>query len=204
MPCPGPPEDSCESSRVLPRDSHRVLWIGRVSDEKCPDRLFEIAKRCPGVVFDFVGPANAEYAEKVSHWAKSTPNVVVRGAIDREDLSDLYSEAAVLCSTSDSEGFPNTFLEAWSHGVPVVSKFDPDNLIDEKGLGVVANDVPGLSDAIHGLLGSPDRWHKASRVAREYYLKNHTSETVMPKFESLFVSVWNERASTAAAKGKPQ
>ena len=34
----------------------------------------------------------------------------------------------MLLSTSDFEGFPNTFLEAWSVGLPIVSTFDPDTV----------------------------------------------------------------------------
>jgi glycosyltransferase involved in cell wall biosynthesis len=41
-------------------------------------------------------------------------------------------EAAVaLVSTSSHEGMPNTFVEAWGHGVPVLTlSFDSDGVVD--------------------------------------------------------------------------
>ncbi len=94
-----------------------------------------------------------------------------------------------MCCTSDFEGFPNTFLEAWSHGLPVVSTFDPDDLIAKRDMGTVADDVPGLVSGIRGLLTSQQRWSEASKNARRYYLENHAVDKVMPRFERVFLDV---------------
>ena len=61
------------------------------------------------------------------------PNVTLHGRVERERMPSLYQDALCLCCTSVLEGFPNTFLEAWSVGLPVVSSFDPDHLIAERG-----------------------------------------------------------------------
>jgi glycosyltransferase involved in cell wall biosynthesis len=106
-------------------------------------------------------------------------------------MPSLYQQAACLLCTSDFEGFPNTFLEAWSQGLPVVSTFDPDDLIARRELGLVAGDVPGLAVAIRRLLESPDLYRRLSHNARQYYLENHTVEVAMPRFEELFLRVLN-------------
>jgi glycosyltransferase involved in cell wall biosynthesis len=47
--------------------------------------------------------------------------------------------AVALVSTSLHEGMPNTFLEAWSLGVPVLTlAFDPDGVVEREGLGISA------------------------------------------------------------------
>ena len=96
-----------------------------------------------------------------------------------------------MCCTSDFEGFPNTFLEAWSYGVPIVTTFDPDNLIAEKGLGRVGRNVCELADGIRELLDSPEQWRKASLSARAYYTMHHAVDNAMERFEGVFCEVVN-------------
>ena len=79
--------------------------------------------------------------------------------------------------------------------MPVVSTFDPDNLIRSRQLGFTSNDMTELSDALKTLTQSPDQFRHYSQNARQYYKENHTPETVMPKFEKLFLDVLNESRS---------
>ena len=63
-------------------------------------------------------------------------NVKYCGQVTPDKDLQVIANAAILLSTSDQEGFPNTFLEAWSAGTPVVSlKIDPDRIIEQMGLG---------------------------------------------------------------------
>jgi len=190
MPCPGPSEQDyvdCEQQR---HSSRRVLWIGRICEQKRPDRLLDLATTCPDLEFDLVGPlADTAYARCICERARATANVVVHGPVARDRVPDFYQRASVLCCTSDFEGFPNTFLEAWSYGLPIVSTFDPDNIIAEKGLGSVGKDVTALASGVRALLDSPDQWRGASRAAREYYVQNHAMDEAMLRFERVFREV---------------
>jgi len=192
MPCPGPDDVEYSSWNRRRDSSQRVLWLARLCEQKRPDRLLDLAESCPEVGFDLVGPpADTEYARSVCQRAKSIPNVTFHGPVERENVPEYYKKAAIMCCTSDFEGFPNTFLEAWSYGLPIVSTFDPDNLIEEKKLGVVAQSTEGLASGIRAILGDSKRWHQASENAREYYSNNHTTDSVIPKFEKVFEEVMN-------------
>ena len=189
MPCSGPSEGDYRSDRIPSADPHRILWIGRICEQKRPDRFLDLAQRCPDLVFDFVGPTgDTAYARDVVERAKRVSNLTVHGPASRYEVSEFYKAASLMCCTSDFEGFPNTFLEAWSHGLPIVSTFDPDGLIAEKGLGVAADSISGLIDGVRLLLTSPNIWQRASQAAREYYVQNHTVEAVLPKFEKVFIT----------------
>jgi glycosyltransferase involved in cell wall biosynthesis len=104
-------------------------------------------------------------------------------------VHQFYQRTAALICTSRAEGFPNIFLEAWSHGLPVVSTLDLDNLISEKGLGKVGKDVPELAAGIRTLLDAPDQWLRASQSAREYFMENHAVDKAMERFEQVFCDV---------------
>jgi glycosyltransferase involved in cell wall biosynthesis len=201
MPCIGPSKEGYGDSALERNDSRRVLWIGRICEVKRPDRLLDLAELCPDLSFDLVGPAvDTEYAHSICQRARTIANIAMHGPATREHVPEFYRQANVLCCTSDSEGFPNTFLEAWSHGLPIVSTFDPDNLIAEKGLGVVAQDVPGLADGIRSLCGSPEQRHIMSMRARQSYLESHTVDVAMAKFEKTFLDLYRRSISSGAEK----
>ena len=167
----------------------RVLWVGRISREKRPDRFLDLARACPDLRFDLVGPGDGgDYAPAILRRAQTLANVTVHGAIAREAVGAFYRVAACLCSTSEFEGFPNTFLEAWAQGVPVVSTVDPDGLIQRCGLGRAVAKAEDLAGALRDLLAEPEVWRQASLRARRYYEENHAVEAAMPRFERAFLA----------------
>lgn len=183
MPCLGP-----GSQDTIPgleeRGSKRVLWAARIVPVKRIEWLLEIARAAPDLSFDVVGPDDgSDYASDLLKIARSLANVHLRGRVPRSEMSDYFRNAAVLCSTSSHEGFPNTYLEAWSNGMPTVSSFDPDNLIVREGLGGVGSDPLELLSAIRRLITDPAAWQRASSNARAYFLESHAVEKTMPRFE---------------------
>ena len=167
----------------------RLLWIGSLRPIKRLELLLDIAEQHQDLQFKVVGDGNSEseYVQRLRSRAKAIPNVHLHGMVPHAYVHQFYQRAAALICTSRAEGFPNTFLEAWSHGLPVVTTFDPDGIISSQGLGKVCKDVPELVAGIRQLLDSPERWQKMSRRARQFYLKNFTVDTVMAKFEKAFI-----------------
>jgi glycosyltransferase involved in cell wall biosynthesis len=176
-----------------------VVWVGRVCKVKRPDLYLDVAETCPEATFELVGPADGSpYAEQVCERARCIRNVIVRGPATRSQLPGVYQPATLLCCTSAFEGFPNTFLEAWSYGLPVVTTFDPDGLVAERSLGIVAAGVPSLVAGIRRLAESPELYERISGNARRYYVKNHTVEIAMQRFEGLFLETLGEDAGDHA------
>jgi len=177
----------------------RVLWVGRLSHEKRPDRLLDVAVACPQIGFDLVGPTDGSpYAKGVVERARTAANVTVHGGVSRQRIDELLDRAVCLCGTSDIEGFPNTFIESCSRGVPVVSTFDPDGIIARHGLGRAAADVGSLVPALRAVVADRALWTSASTRARRYYLDTHRPESVMPRFERLFADVSKAPGSSSS------
>jgi glycosyltransferase involved in cell wall biosynthesis len=198
MPCPSP--DPSERAVFESTGSRRVLWIGRICEPKRPDRLVDLAATCPDLHFDLIGPADdTAYSRGILEQVRRVANVTVHGPVSRQQLARFYRHAACLCCTSDHEGFPNTFLEAWSYGLPVVSTFDPDDLIAHRQLGAAVRDVRDLAGAIRDLVGTPDRWKVASSNSNTYYLSTHTPDRAMPLFERVILE-----AATLARDHRPR
>jgi glycosyltransferase involved in cell wall biosynthesis len=187
MPCPGPPNTEVTTAKEF--GAPRIVWVGRVADMKRLEWLLDIAERLPTLPFDVVAANmdNSSYAQGLYARAQQMPNVHWLGALPRERMPEVYQKAFCLCCTSSYEGFPNTFLEAWSYGRPVVTSFDPDKLVATRKLGIVAADVEGLVKGIQLLVQSRDEWQKMSHNALAYFESNHTAEVAMPRFEVQFL-----------------
>ena len=191
MPCEGPSAEEEITPAAGNGEFAHVLWVGRISTEKRFEWLLDVAEQCPQIIFDVVGASNrdSDYASNLIERASGMRNVKMHGRIPHGDMSGYYRSARVVCCTSAYEGFPNTFLEAWSVGVPVVSTFDPDDVVKKKGLGSVVHSQEGIASGLKELICSPETWQRASAVARQYYLANHAMDVSMPKFERLFVDL---------------
>ncbi len=182
MPCQGP------GAATHSERPDTVLWVGRICRVKRPDRFIELARACPDLRFVLAGPPDdtAEYVRTISEQAAGVSNLEMWGPADRAALDLLFGAAICLCCTSDHEGFPNTFLESWSHGCPVVTTWDPDNIIDAHGLGVVATDVAGLAAGIRSLSEATTRRAEIAAAATKYFAQHHDERQVMPRFEQVF------------------
>lgn len=183
MPCPGPEADF---QPPAPPQPARVIWVGRVDDNKRLDWFLDIAAKLPSATFEIAAAGNGFFDstyQQLQQRAEAMPNVRWHGAVPREQMPEFYRGATALCCTSRHEGFPNIFIEAWSHGVPVVTTFDPDHTATRLCIGAQAGDADGLTAALAAYCSDTDRWREASYRAREYYVKNHRVETAMARFQ---------------------
>ena len=179
------------SSTTPAEDRKRILWVGRICPEKRPHLLLDIARRLPEHTFDVIGDANADtaYAREFRREAQRHPSIVLHGRVSNDQLRHMYDEAILLIGTSQTEGFPVTFIEAWSRAIPVVSTFDPDNVIRDHGLGAVAAEADGMASSLRKLLQTHEVWLACSQAARQYYLNHHAPEVCLPRFEQLLMEV---------------
>lgn len=189
MPCEGPDEQSFEPPLPPGAAETRIVWIGRLAPVKRLEVLLDVAEKLPEIRFDVIGKSDADqaYVSPLLSRARSLRNVHILGPVAREKMPEVYRSASLLCCTSAYEGFPNTFLEAWSHGVPVVSTVDPDGLIASRKLGMAGSDAD-LAGGIRSLLGDPDLWRRASSASRRLYLERYSVNSAMPRFEALLVN----------------
>ncbi|MCZ2458019.1 MAG: glycosyltransferase [Chitinophagales bacterium] len=68
---------------------------------------------------------------------KERPNVIYKGWLKHKAAIENIAGSKALINTSNFEGFPNIFLEAWATGTPVISlNVDPGNILEKFQLGV--------------------------------------------------------------------
>jgi len=186
MPCETPINQGDETvSRS--ENSRTVLWVGRLSEEKRVHLLFDLARQCPKIKFVVVGPdgTDEEYVSSIHKRGAETPNVNLVGPIDFSGVFSYYRQADVLCCTSKYEGFPNTFLEAWSQGLPIISTVDPDDVIARNRLGKVTFEPSQLAGILNEFMGNVQERDEMSDNALSYFVNNHEKDVAMARFENL-------------------
>ncbi len=168
----------------------RLLWVGRWAPVKRLEMLLDVARRCQDVQIDIVGSPSEglqrEYTHGLQERISTLPNVNHVGYVAHSEIGKFYDRAAALICTSAVEGFPNTFIEAWQRGLPVISTFDPDGVVASAKLGLVAQGADGLAGAISHMFELPQVWRQMSTRARQYFMANHSVDAIIPRFEKVF------------------
>jgi glycosyltransferase involved in cell wall biosynthesis len=175
---PGPAE--LTASSVDPGQNNSVLWLSTYKPAKRPEWFIQLAERLPHLRFVMVGMPGSGDAARSWHEAQRAAaklaNLEVNGFVERPRVSEFFRDAAVFVHTSPAEGFPTTLLEAWSHGIPVVTTFDPDGTVARSGIGKVVTTVEELVATVGKMMSAPDERRAIGSKARRYVDEQHGPE----------------------------
>jgi glycosyltransferase involved in cell wall biosynthesis len=114
----------------------------------------------------------------------------------------LFGQARVLLNTSEAEGFPNAYLQAWRSGTPVVSPVDPDGLILSQGLGRVAERPENLARAVDNLCRRPQRWLIAHERCLRWADEHLNWDRTVDRYEQALIGSQPQAQAEPEAKSK--
>ena len=168
-------------------DGH-VLWVATVRPLKSPEVFIELARRHPTRRFRMVGgpsqnAAERDTFERIRAAAATVPNLEFVGYVPFRDVGKHFDHASVLVNTSQTEGFPNTFLQAWIRGVPTLSFVNPEVTAGESGT-IACADLDELASRIGSLTGM--RWEQASAACKAHFGRVHSVEAALEGYRELF------------------
>jgi glycosyltransferase involved in cell wall biosynthesis len=112
-----------------------VLWIGNFRPIKQPEVFISIANSFVNrnIKFVMIG-VQGKYI-----YTDLPKNLEMKGFLNNSEVVNYLRRSKVLINTSLTEGFSNTFLEAWINNVFVLSlNVNPDNLLNGR-LGMCTN-----------------------------------------------------------------
>lgn len=161
-----------------------IAFVGRLSHEKGPDLLCDIARGLPDLTFSIYGDGTLGRALE----AGAPVNVTFHGAV--EDLDRRWPAIGLLVMPSRAEGLPMAALEAMAQGIPVAA-FDVGALrqLTEAGRGwcAPAEDVNALRDAIRvwSRLGETERGTIGMRCW-EYVRDECSADRLVQRLEAVY------------------
>jgi glycosyltransferase involved in cell wall biosynthesis len=194
------------SSQVIP-NGHRlpvmrqqkrdtILWVGRDDPVKKPERFLELAKAIPHEHFTIVCQTlnNDQCYKDLITQAEAIPNLKFVRHVPFNQINDYFQRAKVLVNTSDSEGFPNTFIQACNCGAAILSfNVNPDGFLDKHKCGLCCNgDAARLTYNMRFLLNG-DRYVEFGAEARKYSETYHDITRIAAEYKSIFARLAQNR-----------
>lgn len=179
-------------------DGHRILFIGRLSQEKRPFdalRVWRLVRKAiPDAELHIVGKSedgNIEAA--LNNSIKDlglNDGVFLHGYC--KDVNPFYEDASVLLVTSELEGYSLTIQESMLSGIPCVSYAMPYLTLSKVNRGMISveqGDVAAAANAIIDLFNSDKKRKAMGKLARES-IKELAGYNVKGAWESIFQSIY--------------
>lgn len=179
--CYGPPAGARRDGRGY------VLWVSTLRAWKRPDVLLDIAQRLPHIRFRVIGGGDgSKYASGIQARAARMDNVELMGYVPHADIEPHFDGARLVVNTSDVEGFPNTFLQAWARGIPTVSFVRPAEILEQLPIRLAVDDSEEMVRTIEVLMGSDSFWDHAGAQLQAYFRSHHSVGAAVASYTQLF------------------
>lgn len=180
------------------KDPKLWAWVGRVINEKRPDRFVELAKRLPDHKFVMAGDGFPDVIERIKK--NAPPNLEVRPGMSERGVADLLAEAQYLVFTSMTEGLPLTVLEGMAAGCMVVAEQvgDIPSVITDGQTGYL---VPaGKVDTAEWITNVISKFDpKVGAEARRTIIGEYSEDGMVKRYEHLYGRVGSHGGQTRVA-----
>jgi glycosyltransferase involved in cell wall biosynthesis len=158
----------------------KAIYIGRISEEKGIDLMFEGWSQICTSSWDLevYGPVNPKYDKKFRELLSVHRNVSYRGTLANKDVYQHIAESELFLLASYFEGQPVSLIEAMACGkpflasdLPGIKRLDPDN---EFSFQFKKGDLSDFTSKLILATSSLKRLRHMGKKARARYLKFHT------------------------------
>ncbi|MEY4610094.1 MAG: putative colanic acid biosynthesis glycosyltransferase WcaL [Bacteroidota bacterium] len=178
----------------------RLISVGRFTAKKAPIasiQSFEILLNAfPEATFTMIGDGELwEAAKQYVQQHGLDKSVIFRGQQNPETILDALQQAdafiqhSVLTPSGDSEGTPNSILEASACSLPIVSTKHagiPEAVVNgETGILVDEHDVKAMGQALIRLAENVELREKMGQAARKHMLAHYELASQAQKLKSL-------------------
>jgi glycosyltransferase involved in cell wall biosynthesis len=179
--CYDPPENFQADPRGY------VLWVATLRQWKQPEVFIELARRLPQYRFRMVGGADRqEYFDRLCSLAEGVPNLEFAGFVPHADIEREFNGARLFVNTSEGEGFPNTFLQAWARGIPTVSFVDTGSSVNGQAVVNRVRTLEEMTRVVQSLMDDDAAWREAGARCATCYADQHSLQAVTDDYETVF------------------
>jgi len=168
-----------------------ILWVSTMRQFKRPHLFIELLKLLPQYEFKMIGGAgDKDIYNNIEKLAQALPNLTFCGFVPFTHIEAHYDQARLVINTSDTEGFPNAFLQSWARSIPTVSFYDC-GARDNDGNEVCdrVEDINDMKIRVEQLMTDEALWEKRGAQANNYFVNNHSVDSVVKHLGSIVESL---------------
>ncbi|MBL7215324.1 MAG: glycosyltransferase family 4 protein [Phycisphaerae bacterium] len=182
--------NGCRISPALPAKNGSILWVARSLPVKRPDLFLELAKQFPEQPFIMVCPqgvGDTQY-EQLRQQADTIDNLQFLDYVAFHKIDAYFEQAGIFVCTSDSEGFPNTFVQSCKAATAILSlNVNPDNFLDTYHCGFCADgDWNLFVDTLRRWLQT-DTPEQLGRNGQDYIKTHHDLSVIIEQYKDVFL-----------------
>ena len=176
-----------------------ILWVGMIRPIKRPELFLEMARRLPELRFRMIGgpmgssPDILSFYEHLRREATLIPNLDFMGFVPYAEIDGYFDRARVFVNTSEHEGFPNTFLQAWARGIPAIAFFDTGSRVDLVPVYSIIRDVEDAVECLRRMTSEPSFYQESASRCAAFFQRNHSPATTVARYKVLFDSLLGEK-----------
>jgi len=177
-----------------------ILWTGRSASFKKPEKFIALAREFPEQSFVMIcqrATGDNQY-EQFCKQVREVPNLEFHQRVPFHQIDGFFQRARVFVNTSDTEGFPNTFIQACKCATPILSlNVNPDDFLNRYSCGVCCRgDSTRLAEGLKFMLDQ-QRYLQLGQNGRKYVLEHHDIKKIIEHYKKVFVSLRSQQEGEA-------
>ena len=170
-------------------EKQTILWVGRSAQVKGPRRFLELAKALPQEPFVMIcqrATGDRQY-DGLKADAAGIDNLQFIERIPFHEIDGCFEKAKILVNTSDSEGFPNTFIQACKANAAILTfAVNPDGFLDNHGCGICGGGNDSRMAEQLGEMLDKDRYQEFGANGLQYVKSRHDIAKIINRYKAIF------------------
>lgn len=175
--------------QIRKKNPVEIAWISNFKKLKQPELFINLAREFQddiGVRFIMIGRPGSQrnWQQNLDAEIQKLKNLEYLGEKSMDEVDKILYGVHILVNTSQYEGFPNSFIQAWMRKVPVVSlAVDPDGLLERKRIGFFSGSFEKMVRNIRSLIDDEKLREEMGENAQKYAFQTHELNTNLRKIE---------------------